>query len=582
MAYDKAIHNARDVDSAHVDSSDWRYNKNLLKSFLQVLEAMSTHLPRQITSGATHYFALDQNNGKVKVNPHISSRLPRDNDVIGELSQSDIKEYRKAVKGVLENNDLWDDNYKLTMFVEIGFGSTGSKSPAQSTAINESLQAYACACRQAKGSKLEVGEFIDILNEEDDVKILSNKARQNTVIDSKYFSEFKDYVNMSDAGGDWAASSVYIANKIHSPYVSGGTYNFYRQDQYKEFKKTYTDMKNKIKKSPLKRDVAAVYGNIQMAEDKWNPADIIAVKTSYDGRKVYKPSGKSSLQADNSEMKNAVKLIDDFKDLYEYNKWIHQQFKDRNIIPISLKKTIDKNPKVEEVDLKEVKSLEAFLDMDIKVTKIDWKHEAKKCLIYFDAPGFEEGFFDARGFEESGKMADIQIQLQQGKQASHGKVTLPVTYLITRLSKGTKYFNVLQSMRRKCFGSTINRNFFDYKVIGNDFKDDSSVLANTPAYAEYLKKLSGGKHSKSKVIEMIQKMQRARQSNLAIAKWVKDKVQSYEVGFLLGNDKALGEEIRKNILKSMYLYASSKGFYIFRDAKVKSYMQSSTYLKVGG
>jgi hypothetical protein len=582
MAYDKAIHNARDVDSAHVDSSDWRYNKNLLKSFLQVLEAMSTHLPRQITSGATHYFALDQGNGKVKVNPHISSRLPRDNDVIGELSQSDIKEYRKAVKGVLENNDLWDDNYKLTMFVEIGFGSTGSKSPAQSTAINESLQAYACACRQAKGSKLEVGEFIDILNDEDDVKILSNKARQNTVIDSKYFSEFKDYVNMSDAGGDWAASSVFIANKIHSPYVSGGTYKFYRQDQYKEFKKTYTDMKNKIKKSPLKRDVAAIYGNIQMAEDKWNPADIIAVKTSYDGRKVYKPSGKSSLKADNTEMKNAVKLIDDFKDLYEYNKWINEQFHKKNIIPISLKKTIETNPKVEVVDLKEVKSLEAFLDMDIKVTKIDWRQEAQKCYIHFDAPNFEGGFFDARGFEESGKMADIQIQLQQGKQASHGKVTLPVTYLITRLSKGTKYFNVLQSMRRKCFGNPMNRNFFDYKVITNDFKDDSSVLANTPAYANYISKLSGGKHSKSKVLEQVQRMQRARESLITIAKFIKNKVQSYEIGFLLGKNQVLRQEIKQNILKSMYLYASSKGFYIFRDAKVKSYMQSSTYLKVGG
>ena len=543
---------------------------------------MSTHLPRQITSGATHYFALDESSGKVKVNPHISSRLPRDNDVIGELSQSDIGDYRQAVKSVLENNDLWDDNYKLTTFTAIGFGSTGSKSPAQSTAINESLQAYACACRQAKGSKLEVGEFIDILNEEDDVKILASKAKQNTIIDGKFFNEFKDYVNMSDAGGDWAASSVFIANKIHSPYVSGGTYKFYRQDQYKEFKKTYTDMKNKIKKSPLKMDVAAVYGNIQMAEDKWNPADIIAVKTSYDNRKVYKPSGKSSLQADNSEMKNAVKLIDDFKDLYEYNKWIHQQFKDRNIIPISLKKTIDTNPKVEVVDLKEVKSLEAFLDMDVKVTDIEWKLEAKKCLIYFDAPGFQGGYLDARGFEESGKIADIQIQLQQGKQASHGKVTLPVTYLITRLSKGTSYFNVLQAMRRKCFGSTINRNFFDYKVIADDFKDDSSVLANTSIYAEYLKKLSGGKHPKSKAIETIQRMQRARQSNLAIAKWVKDKVQSYEVGFLLGKNQVLRQEIKQNILKSMYLYASSKGFYIFRDAKVKSYMQSSTYLKVGG
>ena len=161
-------------------------------------------------------------------------------------------------------------------------------------------------------------------------------------------------------------------------------------------------------------------------------------------------------------------------------------------------------------------------------------------------------------------------------------MTLPVTYLITRLSKGTSYFNVLQGMRRKCFGSPINRNFFDYKIIANDFKDDSSVLANTSAYTEYLEKLSGGKHPKSKATETIQRMQRAKQSNLAIAKWVKDKVQSYEVGFLLGKGQIPRQEIKQNILKSMYLYASSKGFYIFRDAKVKSYMSSSTYLKVGG
>ena len=73
MAYDKAIHSARDIDSAHVDDKNWRYNKNFLKSFIQVLEAMSTHLPRAITSGATHYFALDESSGKVKVNPHLST-----------------------------------------------------------------------------------------------------------------------------------------------------------------------------------------------------------------------------------------------------------------------------------------------------------------------------------------------------------------------------------------------------------------------------------------------------------------------------------------------------------------------------
>ena len=170
MAYNKAISSQSDVDNVRVTNKNWRHNKNLLKSFIQVLEAMSTHLPSVVTSGGTHYFALDEESGKVKVNPHISSRLPRDNDVIGELSQSDIKDYRKSVKSVLENNDLWDDNYNLTTFNSIGFGSTGGASRAASTAINESLQAFACACRQAKGQTLEVGEFIDMVNDEPEFK----------------------------------------------------------------------------------------------------------------------------------------------------------------------------------------------------------------------------------------------------------------------------------------------------------------------------------------------------------------------------------------------------------------------------
>ena len=582
MAYNKAISSQSDVDNVRVTNKNWRHNKNLLKSFIQVLEAMSTHLPSVVTSGGTHYFALDEESGKVKVNPHISSRLPRDNDVIGELSQSDIKDYRKSVKSVLENNDLWDDNYNLTTFNSIGFGSTGGASRAASTAINESLQAFACACRQAKGQTLEVGEFIDMVNDEPEFKSIISKAKQDTIIKSIFFDKFKDYINLSDDGVVWAASSVYIANKIFSPYVSTGTYKFYRQDQYPKFKDVYKNMVKKIRKNPLKRDVAAVYGTSGMAEDKWNPADVIAVKKSYDSNKNYTPSKNSTLQADNAEMKNAVKLIDDFKDLYEYNKWIHEQFTKKNIIPISLKKTTSRDPKVEVIDMKDVKTLESFINMDVAVTKVDWKTDAQKCIVEFDAPNFKGGFLDARGFEESGKIADIQIQLQQGTEASHGKVTLPVTYLITRLSKGTSYFNVLQSMRRQCFGSTINRNFFDFKIIRDDFDTDSKLLSNLDAYATYIDKLSGGKHKKSKVLDQVVKMQRSNASLISIAKFIKNKVQSYEIGYLLDKNQVLRQDIKQNILKSMYLYASSKGFYIFRDEKVKSYMQSSTYIKVGG
>ena len=584
MAYNKPISSDTDINNARVTGKNWRSQSSLLKSFIQVLDAMSTHLPSQVTSGTTHYFALDEESGKVKVNPYISSRLSSSDTVIGELSHSDIKDYREAVKGVLQNNELWDNTWEksLTTFNSIGFGSAGRNNQAATTAITESLQAFACACRQAKGSKLEVGEFIDMVNEESDFAATATSAKQNTVIKNEYYDKFKNFVNLTDDGAEWAASSVYIANKVFSPYVSTGSYKFYRQDQYPTFKGNYKKMVKDIKANPLKREVSFVYDQSGMAEDKWNPADIIAVKKSYDSKKNYKATGESTLETDSRELKQTVKLIDDFKNLYEYNKWIHEQFEKKNIIPISLKKTQKADPHLEIVDMKDVSKLDSFVKMDVNVTSVDYKVDAQKCIINFEASGFPGAYLDARGFEESGKIADIQIQLQQkGSSANHGKVTLPVTYLITRFSKGTSYFQKLQRERRKCFGNAYTKGFFDYKQIRDDFASESLVIEHKNMYAEYIHKLSGGKHNKNEVIRKIDMMLRNK-SMLEIAKYIKNKVQSYEVGYLLDNNSLLTKQIKENILKSMYLYASSKGFYIFRDAKVKSYMQSSTYLKVGG
>ena len=181
--------------------------------------------------------------------------------MIGELSHSDIQDYREAVKSVLQNNQLWDNNWEksLTTFNSIGFGSAGRNSQAATTAITESLQAFACACRQAKGSKLEVGEFIDMVNEESDFAATATSAKQNTVIKNEYYDKFKNFVNLTDDGVEWAASSVYIANKVFSPYVSTGSYKFYRQDQYPTFKGNYKKMVKDIKANPLKREVSFVY-----------------------------------------------------------------------------------------------------------------------------------------------------------------------------------------------------------------------------------------------------------------------------------------------------------------------------------
>ena len=64
---------------------------------------------------------------------------------------------------------------------------------------------------------------------------------------------------------------------------------------------------------------------------------------------------------------------------------------------------------------------------------------------------------------------------------------------------------------------------------------------------------------------------------------MKNKVQSYEVGYVLDKGrKEISADIKKNIMKSVYSLAASKGFRIFGDQKITDYMSSSTYVKVGG
>ena len=67
------------------------------------------------------------------------------------------------------------------------------------------------------------------------------------------------------------------------------------------------------------------------------------------------------------------------------------------------------------------------------------------------------------------------------------------------------------------------------------------------------------------------------------AKWLKNKVQSYEVGSIIDKEqKQIKEIIKTSIMKSIYSQAASLGFRIFADSKVTDYMTSSSYLKVGG
>ena len=93
--------------------------------------------------------------------------------------------------------------------------------------------------------------------------------------------------------------------------------------------------------------------------------------------------------------------------------------------------------------------------------------------------------------------------------------------------------------------------------------------------------LSGGKHKIKDSMGTLLKLYDKKPMDAA--KWLKNKVQSYEVGQVV--DKAqpqIKEFVKTNIMKSVYSQAASKGFRIFGDKKITDYMTASSYVKVGG
>ncbi len=65
-------------------------------------------------------------------------------------------------------------------------------------------------------------------------------------------------------------------------------------------------------------------------------------------------------------------------------------------------------------------------------------------------------------------------------------------------------------------------------------------------------------------------------------KYMKNKIQAYEQAWLIDPSKTASTvsiQMKKNIMKAMWMYAASKGFVIFKKGSVKAYLLSGPYLK---
>ena len=612
MAFNKPIASIENVNALRVDANkckNWQSRKELLIAVVEVLDSVKTDLPSIFQRG-TAYFTLSEGDGQVKVNPFLGSGLSSEFLFAEELRTSEMKDWKDGIKKVLEAQGKWKTSWeqgrsKATgVFKQFGRGSAGRNSEsygaAVQTAIVENLQCVACAARQEIGHDISYEEFAEVVNQ---THPRYNQIKSHCFVsinggdlwaDETKFKSFKHFYEMSDAGPDWVESSAKIANAAYGD-LSRGKYNFYRQDQYPRYKGYYNQLKSELaqgSKTKGRNQFSSINSSVLqrlnktlgISEDKWNPSDIIAVKTSFEGKKNYHPPDAAKALSKDKLNQDTIQYYNDLAQLYEYNKWIHDQFEKGNIIGISLKKA-GKSVKREVVSSPDIGTIATYADVEVEVTSVDYLETNAKCLIYFDVTGFPKTYnLDARGFEESGKVADIQIQLMKtrvGSTSAHGKVTLPATEVIAKLSSARKHFTQLGRLRRKIFGENPNNGFMPYSWVQSKMRTQEMVDRIADQVAEYINTLSNGEHSSGHITKYLKDTPRV--SAFDKMKYVKNKIQSYEIGYMLDSASGhISESVQQNILKSMYFYAGSKAFMVFNNQKATVFMQSSSYLKFGG
>ena len=471
---------------------------------------------------------------------------------------------------------------------------------AATTEDKESLQVLAMSLRQQKGTDLTEDDLSNAMSALSEV---SSDVKDACVINYQRCNRtFAAWLKQRDSS-EWVNSSIWIANKVYPAYCRSGRYNFYRQDLVPGFKGTFKRLKNKMKKNTTRSVMKQMYDVVTVGEDKWNPADIIAIKAS-DSAKIlreledFNPEKRNAqskkLREENEKIKakgdggKMLHAMEDLDELYEYNQFIDELFKSKTCVGISLKKATDPNVKMKVMRHSGVKGLKDSLQMKIDVTSVEYSESNQKCIVNFDISGQSGHYLDIRGFESSKIIADIQVQLsKRGSSAAHGKVTLPVISLITRRSGGGRAFMQIKSQRTKIFRGVQHaksniHNFTDWKVF-DAYTKDGNLKADLSMWAEYIAWLSRRQHSAGHVIDYVEKLLAKPKGKFAAAKYLKHKVQSYEVGYLLDKDQQnIREDIKNNIIKSMIAYAGSKGLIVFTDRRATAFMKSSTYLKVGG
>jgi hypothetical protein len=474
----------------------------------------------------------------------------------------------------------------------------GARASIDPTLAQESLQVVACALRQALNKVITRDDFLNFLNYA--VEVVRRTRIQNDREPRTLYRKVIATMDLGDApsdavyafglnNDDWITSSVTIANKLTQLY-SGNDYFFcHSSSQYVNW---YWDGFKRARTQILRnQNLFAGFSANDLDRNKWNPADIFAMKKNMRTRVItfpgilttqYSTSNEVTLRDIKNSLKktgrtrsatvnigsqiiNRSKNSSTVNDMPSLNYFLYDLSKKRQFYPISLKKVGTA------CNLQKISGgIGTPIVMTASLEYVDWKNISArgggttKVQIHFNVRVGNKSpksyYIVARQFNAR---SNIKFQIEvEGGTAFHGKAGMKISELIINMTDSS----VIQSMRRvRSETKRLHPQFVEATSVFTDYSDLQRNWRNgdgIPALRDYAARLSNNQVTEFK----------AGLDSYA------SKIQASEFGYIMESNNSSG--ITSKILYSMYNYAGSRGLTIINGDEYKTYFASSFHIKV--
>lgn len=603
-----------------------------------------------------NYLAIDKTKSVFKVHPQVVIKV---DPTIEEGSSSDkARRFIEALKNKIGAGNYPDaldrigrgkGNVALGSIFDVGAGSGGS---ALSTTDQENLQVLALAWYQAcntLGTSTSADAFNAFVQVAADstwkdaneyrrvgsmvagssrFKLKSSTGASGWVtpkLGTANLAGISKVCKIAHKDKDWITAAWRNADKLHSShsqinYKSSDLYIFSHVEAsgYGWFKSMYKDLKKKLTPNPLGINVA-------MEENKWNPADALAVNINSFRKKENVSKVKAIINPNTTDHLAA---------LAAYNNLILQWFEEGNIIPISLKKS-SKSPKIKFMnysggggtdklmdsvmetmnDISNAKTEKQKLDIMnklVSIDKVEYNVNILKTKVYFSIDlnrngtpdPSEQFYFDARPFGGD-KVEDIKVQLlpAKGASAALGRAEFSVMEELIK-SYNSNHFSFLKKKRQDAVNYILKKRGMKESEITGPFRATIEQFKKIDLFTRFGKgssnfsdtligKLYNNQIGKEILAEYIGSISNTKASHvdalsgrLDNSKYYRVKLQTNEFASLFDMSD-VSEMIRKKILLTIFFYISSRGIYAFLDSsdieKIKnSAIRASPFIILGG